>query len=128
MSTKRVKELEDKIEALEAGQRGTSTSLKNVQDFQAGVGRSAIPFQRFKTYFLGTILAFFGIGYIIYASQGEKNPDNRETDYIVGGICLGMGILLIFVFTIYARFVETNKDAQVFNAFLIESQMLAGRR
>lgn len=121
-------ELYDRIEQLEKEQRGTAKALKNIEDIQAGIGVSAIYFQRIKTYIFAVILGAFGLGYIIYAYTNEKNAHIKETDYVIGAVCLSLAFLIIFIFNYYAKAVQKNKKLQVFNAFMIESQMLAGRR
>lgn len=121
MSEKKIKVLEEKIKELEAKERGTAKAFKNVQDYQAGIGRSALSFQRWKTYFLAFILGCFGIGYIIYAATSEKNKDNKESDFVIGGVCLFVSIFLLLAFRIYSNFVSNNKNAQIFNAFLVET-------
>ena len=128
MSTAKIKQLEAQIAELKNKERGTAKALKNVQDIQAGIGKSAIPFQKFGAYFMGTILTIIGIGYIIYAATNSKDKHIKETEYIAGGTLVFMGLILIFIFTIYARFVLSSKDAQIFNAFIIESSMLRGGR
>lgn len=122
------KELLERIDALESKQRGTAKAVKNVEDIQAGIGVNALIFQRVRAYFIAAILGIFGISYIIYASTTEKDAHNKETDYVIGGVCLLVSIMIVLLFRLYSGFVKNNKQAQVFNAFMIESQMLAGGR
>ena len=123
MSSK--KELLERLEAIEKKQKGTARALKNVEDIQAGIGLSALGFQRFKTYLFAIVLGLFGIGYIIYAAVGEKDTDNKETDYVVGGLSLLIAILSILAWKWYSGSVKNDKKMQVFNAYLFESQMFA---
>lgn len=121
------KELLERIDRLESNQRGTAKAVKKVEDIQAGIGLNAIVFQKVRTYILSLILLIFGVCYIIYASTTEKDAHIKETDYIIGGVCIGIAILMILIFQQYSKFVKNNKKAQVFNAFLIESELLARR-
>lgn len=120
----KIHELEEKIQKLE---RGTSKAFKNVQDYQAGIGRSALSFQRIQVYIISFLLVVFGIAILIYAVTSLKNKDNKETDYIIGGVCLAVAVVNIFIFRWYSGLVKRNKKAQIFNAFLVESQIFSRR-
>jgi hypothetical protein len=122
------KELQERLDALESKQRGTAKSIEKVENIQAGIGVNALVFQRVRNYIMATLLGMFGIGYIIYNASVERDAHTKEIGYVLGGICLVIAIAMVLIFQWYSGFVTNNKKAQVFNAFLIESEMLAGRR
>lgn len=120
------KKILERLNKLEKENRGSSKTIENIKDIQAGIGVNALIYQRVNTYIIATFLVIFGISYIIYVTTTNWNTHNKEIGFVVGGISLVIGILLVFIFKWYANFVKNNKNGQIFNAFLVESQIFSG--
>jgi hypothetical protein len=125
MVTTKNESIAEKVEKLE---RKSDRVYKEVQDFQAGIGKAVLPFQKFKTYLLSFIMITFGVILIVFTAQREKSQEGKESDYIIGSVLVGLGGMLVLSFYIYSNFVLGNKNAQIFNSFMFQSNSGRSRR
>lgn len=117
----KIKSLEKKLENLESG---TQKRFKEVADFQAAVGRNAIIYQKVRAYIIATIIFLVGLALLIWNAVDVKLTSN----YIIAGGLMFIALMIVVVMNIWSGFVKRNKSAAIYNAFAIESDMLAGNR
>ena len=117
----KIKSLERKIEKLETG---TQKRFKDVADIQAAIGRNAVVFQKVRAYIIAFILFLCGLGLLIWNAVYIKATDN----YIIAGIFLFIALMIVVITNVYTGFVKQNKNVAIYNAFALESEMLAGNR
>lgn len=111
----KIKSLERKIENLESG---TNRRFKDVADVQAAIGRNAILFQRVRAYILAAIIFLFGLGLLIWNSVDAKDTGN----YIIASALIFTALAIVMLMNAWSGFVMRNKNAAIYNAFVIETK------
>ncbi len=117
----KIKSLEKKIEKLESG---TQKKFKEVADFQAAIGRNAIVYQKVRTYIVAAVIFLIGLALMIWNAVDAKATDN----YIIAGGLMFIALVIVMMMNTWAGFVKRNKTAAIYNAFSIESEMMARPR
>ena len=124
-SKNEVEKLREEVKELKDNKKKTRRLISEMASFQADVGQSVVPYQRFFLYVFLAIL--FGIGiYVVVEGDTGKNPEGTtKSSYIAVGITLMVLAVIIFIGSyLWFKTVKSNRNVAKLNALAFEAGMV----